>query len=380
VTTPREVSAARAAAAAASVRGCFGRRLLGLPGTHLPHVAAPGGTRLGPWQYWWLAHYVDCLVDEAEREQRGGRSGPAEDAVTLAHRTLRGIRIRNGLRLRNRYFDDMGWLLVAVQRLQGAASPAGRRSLAAAETQLSRALRAGASEELGGGLYWNDRRDLKNVAATGPVALYCARAGDRAKARRLVDWVYDRLLDPQSGLLLDGLRRGADGQWHVVREVYTYNQGVVLGALVELGDPASLARATDLVDAIDTQLAAPGEARLLTTHGGHDGGLFTGIAARYLALAGRSPALPHRARVRAAALVRDSAAALWEGRAERPSTARGPWYVFSPDPSVPAHPCSTARRIELSTQLQAWMILEAAAALDALGDRPARPDPNEVPG
>lgn len=372
---PAVSSGARAAAAAASVQGRFGRRLLGLPGTHLPHVTYPRPSRLGRWQYWWLAHYLDCLVDQSVREHRCGRPEQAQYAVALAHRTLRTIRIRNGMRLRNRYVDDMAWLLLAVQRLQQVdPDPSRRRSLTAAARELSEGVLSGESSELGGGLYWNDRRDLKNVAATAPAALSCARAGDLPRARRLIEWLYTHLYDPRSGLLLDGLRRGRDGRWHLVRDRFTYNQGVVLGALVELGDPASLSRATDLVHAIDTHLTVPGEPHRLTTHGDDDGGLFTGIAARYLALAARSPSLAEGARSQAAAQVRNTALALWDGRADQPVPARsrqrrsargmpdGPLWAFSPDPSVPADP---GRPVELSTQLQAWMLLEAAATLDA---------------
>ncbi len=44
--------AERAAYAAASVATLFGRRMLGIPGTFLPTVQAPGPHRwLGPWHY-----------------------------------------------------------------------------------------------------------------------------------------------------------------------------------------------------------------------------------------------------------------------------------------------------------------------------------------
>ena len=49
-----------------------------------------------------------------------------------------------------------------------------------------------------------------------------------------------------------------------------------------------------------------------STHGDGDGGLFTGILVRYLALAARSPALPSATREVAARLVRDNAHLLWD--------------------------------------------------------------------
>ena len=62
----------------------------------------------------------------------------------------------------------------------------------------------------------------------------------------------------------------------------------------------------------------------------------------------------------------DTAEAFWEGRRTLPATdplaRRGGRLVFSPRPELPArlsYPAGAA--VELSTQLQAWMVLEAAA-------------------
>lgn len=363
-------SAHRAAAAASSVRQLFGRRLFGIPGTYLPHVALPSRGRFGSWHYWWLAHFLDCLLDEAERERATGSTQRAGYAGTRALQLLRTIRIRNGLRFANHYYDDMAWLLVAVQRLRQIPrslppGPAARRLTDTAYQTLSAAVLAGEDPELGG-VYWNDQRDFKNVAATGPVAIYLARAGDPERARRLVEWVYRTLFDAQSGLVLDGVRRGSDGTWSTAGGRFTYNQGVLLGTLVTLGDPASNDRATSLIEAMHAHLAVHGDHETLVTHDGHDGGLFTGIAARYLALAARSPVLDPPARERAGRLVRGTADALWDGRREyRPAPNGIPAWIFSPDPARPAaqtQPPGTV--VELSTQVQAWTILEAAATVE----------------
>ena len=144
-----------------------------------------------------------------------------------------------------------------------------------------------------------------------------------------------------------------DGQEVVVRDVYTYNQGTVLGVLTTLADEANRDRASALVDAVDRALTT-GDRRVLVTHGGHDGGLFTGILARYLALAATDPAVDADTAARARRLVTATAEALWAGRASSAGATR-----FPVDP-VAAAP--TEGRLELSTQLQAWMTLEAAAA------------------
>ncbi len=355
---------ARAEEAAASVTAAFTRPLLGLPGTRLAAVESPSRQRLlpGPWHYWWQAHYVDALVDAALRGD--------PNALRQAHQLIRTIRLRNGLRATNWYFDDMAWLALAVARFDaflpsrtgrrtddgGARRPAARphpRMLAA----LTEALRSAHTLEFGGGLYWNRRRNFKNTPATGPAALHFARSGERERAQALIDWLNTSLLDPGTGLYLDGIKAGGPaGEPTVEGAVFSYNQGPVLGALLELGGPANLSRAAELIDAVQAELTRPGTA-VLVTHGTGDAGLFTAILARYLALAAVSPTLPERQREQAAVMVSANAEALWAGR-----TKRGQRTVFSPHSLEPAerhYPAGTG--VGLSTQLAAWMILEAAA-------------------
>lgn len=385
-------AAARAEAAAAAVHTLFGRRALGLPGTYLPDVTWPGPRDWrGPWNYWWLAHQLDCLVDAALRWRDAGSAATADRYAARAHRLLRTMRLRNVFVFTNSYYDDMGWLLLAAHRLHALQphSPAGRLATVAARA-ITGHLRRAETDALGGGLWWNTARDFKNIPATAPAAIFAARIGDTARAQRLLDWMYAALREPDTGLFLDGVRldpapgpgpRPVTGV--LVRDVYTYNQGLVLGALLSLGDPASLDRAAALVAAVNERLVVTrGRHRALITHGGHDGGLFTGILTRYLALAARCPGLDADARTQAATLVTDTAEALWAGRSEHPTgtgsaaALRGraarsgpPVLVFSPDPLQPAS--TTQPRgipVELSTQLQAWMVLEAAATLAGAGD------------
>lgn len=343
----------RAAAAADSVTAAFGSRLFGLPGTHLGAVAAPPPTG-GPWHYWWQAHYLDCLIDAAEREAVNG-DGTSDGAayIVRARRLLRSIRIRNGGRWTNSYYDDMAWLALAALR---AADAAATRPIHVFESVLTSAH----TPDLGGGLFWNTARDFKNTPATAPAALYFARIGRTEEARSIIEWLYERLHDSATGLFLDGIRTRGN---QVVTDVYTYNQGPVLGTLLALGDQLSLQRAALLVDAVAGGLTLPTGA--LRTHGGGDGGLFTGILARYLALVAGSR-LPAAQRQLAATLITTTADALWEGRAERVvGGSRRSVLLF---PSAPGTNVGDGP-VELSTQLQAWMIFEAAARAERV-DRP----------
>lgn len=343
----------RADTAAHSVTTAFGGRLLALPGTHLGAVRVPHPLPrgVGPWHYWWQAHYIDVLVDTGLRS-RAPVSG--EDPISLAEQVVRTIRIRNGGRFTNHYFDDMAWLALAALRLDSLPGPprGNKPRYSGLRESLGRALRSGHTADLGGGVWWNRARDFKNTPATAPAALFFARTGERERAQELVDWLGATLLDPATGLYYDGVRQRPDGP-AVERAHFTYNQGPVLGALLELGGPANLNRAAELISATSRHLVQGGGLR---THGSGDGGLFTGILCRYLAEAAAAPTLDPESRRTAGSMVTELADRLWKGRAVRNNLS-----VFASDPrstSDEDYPPGTG--VELSTQLQAWMVLEAA--------------------
>ncbi len=390
----------RANAAARSVTALFGRKLFFLPTTHLGSVKWPApagrhalkGKLLQPWHYWWQAHYVDCLVDTGRRELGNGAKpasrfdGPGKaGAGQLASRLVTGMWLRNANTVVNNYYDDMAWLALAVLRLDQLAKETGRRGrqrYAGIRASLTLQFDAACTGDMGGGAFWSKKRDFKNTPATAPIALFYARTGHRAKAQSLLDWLDATLFDPDQGLYLDGARLSPEGNVVIDRAVYTYNQGPVLGALLELGGEANLARAAALVEGVDRLLTvleqntsaaqdtAGAPRMVLRCEGTGDGGLFTGILCRYLALAAVDPRLPEQTRATAERLVLDTAGALWDGRRPAgPGDARirkGQYGrpVFSMHAARPAdatYPPGTS--VDLSTQLQAWMALEAAAAI-----------------
>lgn len=392
--TPADISSSpdwsfRANEAARSVTRLFGQRLFFLPGTHIAAIVRPSGRLKNlarPWHYWWQAHYVDCLVDTGRRELgTGGRPEARFDgadrpsAGRLASRLVTGIRLRNFLTVVNNYYDDMAWLALSTLRLEHLArdsrTKAGRRRNARVLQSLTLQFDSASTDDLGGGTFWSKKRDFKNTPATAPVALYYARTGEAARAQALLDWLDARLFDPEQGLYRDGLRIAPGGDVVLESAIYTYNQGPVLGALLELGGAANLARAASLVASVARSLTLPAplagrSATVLRCEGTGDGGLFTGILARYLALAAVDQRLPAATRATASALVTDTADAFWEGRrllpAGDPLARNGGRIVFSTRPELPArgtYPAGAA--VELSTQLQAWMVLEAAAAITA---------------
>jgi predicted alpha-1,6-mannanase (GH76 family) len=391
----------RADEAARSVTRLFGQRLFFLPGTHIAAISRPSGRLKNlaqPWHYWWQAHYVDCLVDTGRREFDAEGHNPAKfdgdnlpSAGKLASRLVTGIRLRNFLTVVNSYYDDMAWLALATLRLETLAEDtrktSGRRRNAKVLRSLTLQFDSASTDDLGGGTFWSKKRDFKNTPATAPVALYYARTGQAAKAQALLDWLDAKLYDPEQGMYRDGLRIVPGGELVLEGAIYTYNQGPVLGALLELGGEANLERAAALVAAVGRGLTVEApllgrQGTVLRSEGTGDGGLFTGILVRYLALAAVDERLPATTRTEAALLVTDTAEAFWEGRrlvaAQEPLARNGARLVFSARPELPArrsYPAGSA--VELSTQLQGWMVLEAAASI--AGRLPAAVPPPAAP-
>jgi predicted alpha-1,6-mannanase (GH76 family) len=363
---PPSLWGARAAVAERAVLARHLRRVWALPGTRLGVASWPQsvGHRLhGHWNYWWQAHLLDCLVDAQERQPNPGRAGTVRKLV-------RGVHLRNFGSWTNDYYDDIAWLGLALMRARDCEGV----PIAGAMTRIAAQLREGWTDHGGGGIWWRRKDTFKNVPANGPAAILFARwatrggeRADRQRARSMTEWMSQVLVDPGTGLLWDGVYVEQDGSIRdVVKVIYTYCQGVYLGACVELaeGDTSGVwvERAERTIGAVAAHL---NDDTVLRGRGGGDGGLFAGILARYLAQAAlRLPALGAQAAAATArGLVLGSAAAAWRNRALARS---GP--LFGPEWSQPAQvPRSPAqRRVErdLSVQLSGWMVLEAAALLE----------------
>ena len=391
--TPAEISTApnwsfRADEAARSVTRLFGQRLFFLPGTHIAAVVRPSGrvkNLARPWHYWWQAHYVDCLVDTGRRELgTEGRPGTRFDgenrpsAGRLASQLVTGIRLRNFLTFVNNYYDDMAWLALSTLRLEKLAEDsrkaAGRRRNAKVLQSLTLQFDSASTDDLGGGTFWSKKRDFKNTPATAPVALYYARTGKAARAQALLDWLDARLFDPNRACTRTacGSPRAATWCWRAPSTPTT--RGRSSARCWNSAATANLARASALVAAVARNLTLPAplmgrSATVLRCEGTGDGGLFTGILVRYLALAAVDERLPAGGPDDGRDARQRHRRGLLGGPPHRvgskePLARKGGRILFSARPELPArrsYPAGAA--VELSTQLQAWMVLEAAASI-----------------
>src|SRR4051812_15859822 len=318
-----------------------------MPGTALGVVSCPAAVadRLFlRWNYWWQAQLLDCLVDAQLR-------APNRLRLKQMNALTRGHRLRNLGMWTNGSYDDVAWLGLALLRASAAGIARPRAVLA-----LARALMSAAEASPGAALPWRRGDTYRNVPVNAPAGLLFARLGEVSRAQEIADWIDSELVDADSGLVFDGVRDGELPN----RALYTYCQGGVLGLETELavrtGHPRHLARVCRLLPAVHERMATEG---VLHGCGTGDGGLFAGIAARYLArvavdLPGMSPAQCH-ARATAGELVRASARAAWAHRST--GVCNGP--RFGADWSDPVDD----RSGDLSVQLSAGMLLEAHAPL-----------------
>ncbi len=370
-----QVWANRAATAETAVAKRYLKRLWALPGTQLGVVAWPSDRKdrlFVTWHYWWQAHLLDCLVDAQLRDPQPARR-------TRINRQVRSHRLRNNFSWINSYYDDMAWLALALERAARLVGVERRRALPKLADQLVKAW----VPEDGGGIPWRKQDQFFNAPANGPAGIFLARYGDRLRrAEQMGDWIDRTLIDPQTHLVFDGIKAGS-----LVRAQYTYCQGVVLGLETELAARTEsaarnrhAARVHRLVAAVDEHMAPSG---VLHGAGGGDGGLFSGITARYLALVATT--LPGEraedvaARDTARKIVLASAKSAWDNR----QTAEGlPVFgsFWDRDAELPTEDGDQAQFVagavnssdiaerDLSVQLSGWMLMEAAYCVTAATD------------
>ncbi len=335
-----------------------------------PHGLRREWRNTAPWRlrpafafnYWWLAHLIEVRVDAFERSH-----DPAwlTDAQRVYERLLRRNR-----GLVNDYFDDMGWLGLALLRLHEASGE--DRYLDDSVALWRHIVQAGWEASGTPGVPWRTQQlQYKNTPSNGTFAILSARlarvtgsAEFGRYATATLQWFDDaHLVDDRTGLVFDGVNRTGDGSidtgW-----VFSYCQGLYVGALLEEyrrhGRDEFVAAAAHTAVAAVERLAPAGviasENARFDERGGGDVGLFRGVFVRYLVELLPQLAIGSAARATLEGFLRASTDALWAGMRDSPGLRTGDVWGAPPP-----------RATFLSTQLSAVMALEARARWEAAG-------------
>lgn len=307
------------------------------------------------FNYWPNAHVLDVMVDGYLR---------SKDPVYVGRMKtlLDGIKAQNGNGFPNNFYDDMGWLSLSSLRAFDATKD---DAYLQATTVLWADMKNGITDVMGGGMGWSkDKPNFKNTPANGPAIILAARLyqlqnnpQDLETAKSLYSWLKTTLVEPSSYTVYDGIN--SDGTGALVKNKYTYNYGLFIGAGLALYNATK--ETAYLTDAIKTANAAISDLELspgglLKDEGQGDGGLFKGVFVRYLTALINTPDLPSSDRDKFVAYLKFNAQTLYTKGINRPSLAvSSAWNKPASD------------KTDLTTQLSGIMLMEAAANLSSAG-------------
>lgn len=306
------------------------------------------------FHYWHNAHVVDVLADAYKRTKE-------QTYLERIDRLLVGMREINPVNpgtYINDFYDDMGWLGLSTLRAYNFSKDDDQLQIV---KTLWQEILTGMNDIEGRSLAWaKHRRHFKNTPANGPaiiLGLRLARATNDSKYRdtavMLYNWLRSTLVNPLTGMVWDGISPPDKGG--LEKAVYTYNQGLFIGAAVEMYQDTREAKY--LEDAVKTAKNAMrsnqvSPAGILKAEGQGDGGLFKGIFVRYFTLLLQNPDLEQNdRRLLYNFLLKNAQTMNTQGMSNQNGLINYDWT---------RRPSGT---IDLSTQLSGMMLVEAMASL-----------------
>ena len=307
------------------------------------------------FNYWPNAHALDVLTDAYIRKSDPAIKSRMDDL-------LAGMKAKNGNTYINHFYDDMEWMTLACLRAFEATGDTKYKDVA---ILLWNDIKGGWDDVWGGGIHWNKdkSKNYKNTPANAPACIIACRMygvtqdpEDIAWAKKIYDWEKGTLVDPVTGLVWDGINQ--DGSGNVTKNWnFTYNQGVFIGAGVELYKLTG--QNIYISDALKTANNALGgtftNGNILKDEGAGDAGLFKGVLVRYLMLLITDGSISSTDVAKYAAFLQLNAETLWLKGTTRPQV------LFNKDWTT------VATSSDLTTQLSGAMVIEAAARLKEMG-------------
>lgn len=308
------------------------------------------------FHYWPQAHSLDVLLDAYERSN-------SNSYITYIDNWFEGVYIRNGNSWINDYYDDMEWNALAMLR---AYEITGDQKFKLAVDLLWKDIKTGWNDYANGGLMWfKGTPNGKNAISNSPASILASRLyqidqnpDDLEWSKKLYNWTKSSLVDPSSGAVWDHVIDNS-GELSVRKDwVFTYNQGVYLGAALELfkitGESIYLNDAQKAADYTLNSLSTT--ERLLKDEGEGDGGLFKGIFVRYFTQLILNENVSASVRNRYSIFIEHNAKELWmKGRNDRTNLFSSYWNT---------KPSATT---DLTVQLSGVMLIEAVALLQSEG-------------
>jgi len=311
------------------------------------------------FHYWPNAHVLDVLADGYERT--GDQA-----YVPKMKALISGIKLRNGNTYNNDFNDDMIWLASASLRAYKLTNDQEYKDVAM--FLWNQIKKSWSDDVFGGGITWRQSTPrLKNAVSNAPAAIVALRLYDIDKnpddlvwAKKIYEWQKNNLVDAKTGLVWDNIEQNETGVVTTKKEwVFTYNMGTWIGAGVMLykvtNDRAYL---SDALKSAKTLTTSPNltSGGLLRDEGQGDGGLFKGILVRYYTDLIQEPTINSTDRSMLVRFLRFNAETFYRRGINRPAMLAGPNWGTKP-----------TERTDLTTQLSAVMLIEAAAKLDEEG-------------
>jgi predicted alpha-1,6-mannanase (GH76 family) len=309
-------------------------------------------TKKNNLNYWWQAHGLNAIIDASIRVNNDRYFNMISDF----HNGIK--KANNGYT--NDYYDDMAWMGIALLR---AYELTNLNEYLNTSILLWHDIKTGWNDNNGGGIAWNKQMlNYKNTPSNATTAILSFRLHNVTQdqqyynlGEKIMVWLQNTLVDETSGMVWDGIGRTDDNKidnnW-----LFTYNQGIYIGACIELykisNNEIWRDRAIKTADNAITTFG--GNFNIFKDEGTGDGGLFKGILVRYLKYLSDQQFVEKNKSTTYKTVIKSNSARLWD----MGKSASFP-YTFNNDWNQ-----SRAGEIDLSVQLSGVFLMEACAGIE----------------